>query len=91
MKIVAHQNHRVYLLDIGDDRGQVLDLDQKKLFRPFNIHSILTYSPWDEYTDSQNILPDLLAQVTAEENPPPPKRRSEAEIQQWLREKGFRS
>ncbi|MEM8531929.1 MAG: hypothetical protein AAGF95_13885 [Chloroflexota bacterium] len=90
MKIVGHQNHRGYLLDIGDDRGQVLDLDQRKLFRPFNIHSILTYSLWEDYTGSQDILSDLLAQVV-EEPPPSPKRRCEAEIQRWLREKGFRS
>ena len=91
MKIVAHQGHRVYLLDIGNELGQVLDLKQKTLFQPFNIHSLLTYSPWETYTGSQEILADLLDQVTVHPPPPPPKRRSAAEIEQWLRDRGFRS
>ena len=103
MKIIAHQEHRVYLLDIGNELGQVLDLDQNMLFQPFNIHSLLTYSPWETYTGSQEILADLLEQVTVQPPPPPPKRRSAAEIQppsqrrsaaeieQWLRDRGFHS
>lgn len=96
MKIIAHINNIKFLVEVGPNRGRVLNMRSRKLLPEFNIHSILAQGYWEEYTGSQDILPTLLAQVVEVDAPEPRRgiapegRRTEDEIQHWLDQAGFR-
>lgn len=61
--IIATQGSEAYLIEMEKNRGRVLDLNQGILFPEFNIHSIIARGGWEEFTGSQDILPDLIAKV----------------------------
>ncbi len=70
MKIVGHIGDRTFLLDVGHDQGQILDLDRKQLWPPTAMGSLVNHGgPWDPYTGPQGRLQALLAQV--KQGPPP--------------------
>jgi hypothetical protein len=69
MKIIGNISDKVFLLDIGNDEGQILDLHRGLLWPPTHMGSLINHGgPWDEYTGPQEHLAELLAQV----KPAPP-------------------
>jgi len=72
MKIVGHIGDEAFLLDLGHDQGQILDLDRGVLWPPAHMGSLISHGgPWDGYTGPQERLAELLAQV----KPAPPVTR----------------
>lgn len=65
-KIIAYRSNSVYLIDIGNGKGRVLDLYQKTYFPPFNLISIIARGYWEEYKGDQSILPKLKEQILFE-------------------------
>ena len=74
LKVIASQGSNRFIVMDCDDvaealkddraRGRVLDLDQRKFFRPRNVHSLLeTNWRWDPATMSDEKLQELLSQV----------------------------
>jgi len=50
VKLIGEQGDRVFLILVGDEMARVLDLDQRKLFPPYNVHSILARGFWEDPT-----------------------------------------
>ena len=57
-KVVAKQGNSRYLIDVGNDKGVIVDTNTGETFKPFNIHSILARGYWNEYEgeDDSKIL-----------------------------------
>ena len=49
MKVVAKQGEDRFLLQINEQKGRIIDLEQKKVFPENNIQSILLRGYWEEY------------------------------------------
>jgi hypothetical protein len=60
-KIVAEQDGGVFLLDLGNDRGQICDTEAGKIFPAQNINSILARGYWQPCADVD--AADVLALV----------------------------
>jgi hypothetical protein len=89
MKIVGHIGDKTFLLDIGHDRGQILDLDRGLLWPPTHMGSLINHGgPWDAYTGSQGRLAALLARVKPAPPVAPPvaRRRTPEERAQLMKE-----
>ena len=72
MTIIGQMFDKVFLLDIGDDQGQILDLKKGLLLPPAHMSTLTSQAgPWDDYTGSQDRLADLLARVKPAPPPPP--------------------
>lgn len=78
MKIFAKAGNRYLLVRDGvselgpETEARILDMNEESLFWWENVHSTLAHTAqeeWVEYTDSQDVLDDLLEQV--EEVPKP--------------------
>jgi hypothetical protein len=89
MKIIGQMFDEVFLLDVGDRHGQVLDLKKGLLFPPEKM-SMLTsqVGPWYDYTGPQERLAELLAQVKPAPPVPRPvvRRRTPEEYAQLMKE-----
>lgn len=49
MEILAQQGEGRYLISLGNDQGQILDLNENALYPPIFIHSILARGYWEDY------------------------------------------
>jgi len=61
-RIIAQQSDTRFLVYLGNEQGQILDLHSKILYPAMNIHSILKFGYWEEYTGHHN-LDELLKNV----------------------------
>jgi hypothetical protein len=56
MRIVAQSpSGQTLLVDLEDGAGRVLDLDQRKMFPPMPLDSILARGYWRDYLGPQNV------------------------------------
>lgn len=55
MKVLAHQSHRRYLIEVADGWARILDIHTNRLSMPNDIQAILKHTGnWEAYTDSQD-------------------------------------
>jgi hypothetical protein len=62
MKIVAQNDDR-FLLDVGNDQGQVLDREEGLLFPPMYLESIVARGYWEPYEGDQAVLTEWLKDI----------------------------
>lgn len=60
MKVVAKQGEERFLLQINEQKGRIIDLEQKKVFPENYIQSILLRGYWEEYNLSKEETKKLL-------------------------------
>ena len=60
-KIIAQQEGEAYLIQTGEETGQVVDGDDKARFPEFNLQSILARGYWEEVTPPHPTLEELMA------------------------------
>lgn len=58
--VVAQRGASTYLVDIGDNLGQVVYLEEKEAFPPFNFQSILARGYWEPVV---HLLPTELDEI----------------------------
>jgi hypothetical protein len=50
-KVIAHRGGGVYLIDLGNDRGQIAETETGMLFAPKNLSAIIARGYWEECDD----------------------------------------
>ena len=65
-KIVGTQGGSLWLIDVGNSKGRVYDMDANMITVPIEIGNIANSGYWDEYPadESQTVLADLLETAT---------------------------
>lgn len=61
-QIVAQRDKSTFLVQVGENQGQVLDIFSKVMFPPMHIDAILGKGYWEEYTGDLN-LEELLVDI----------------------------
>lgn len=56
MKIIATQGSALFLIDVGDGMGIVLDWESKSTMPKRNIKSILARGYWEAYNGPQDLI-----------------------------------
>ena len=70
MEVVAQKDGVIFLVHVADDErgeplGVVVDVEDKIVHRPFNIHSIISRGYWEEPSISVNSEKALVMALTA--------------------------
>jgi hypothetical protein len=65
-RIVAQQGEGRFLVSLGNEQGSILDINNKIMYAPMFIHSILARGYWEEYEGNHD-LEELLRGVMIEE------------------------
>ena len=60
-KVIAQRDNDAYLIQTGEETGQVVDWDDKARFPEFNLQSILARGYWEELTPPHPTLEELMA------------------------------
>lgn len=64
MKVIA-RSANAYLIEIAEDYGRVLDLDQERLFPSNSIASILARGYWEPFDGDQEPILSRLGELEA--------------------------
>ena len=59
-KCVASRGSGVYLLDVGNEMGVVVDVGRDQRYAPFNLQSILARGYWTPMEDDPELTQRLL-------------------------------
>lgn len=69
-KVIAKRGESAYLIDIGDDKGRILNVEEKVLYPPMFLPSILARGYWDEVEVKPAELKKMLDGVEDRQAPP---------------------
>ena len=60
-KVIAQRDNDAYLIQTGEETGQVVDWDDKERYPEFNLQSILARGYWEDLTPPHPTLEELMA------------------------------
>jgi len=60
---VIRQSGNWYLVDLGDGRGRVLDLDYGRFFPPMSLVSLLAKGGWEQFHGDQQTILDRVGEA----------------------------